>query len=336
MNSFVLLLFCLLFQVTQSHPTPLPLAIPVTSTNLDGGGTTSIPTLTSNSTPTNTDYDEQMKMQTTYNALRNHIYSYRYYYSSANPDLFESYKSLQNYEHFISEAFPDDWVEYSMYKCVLSFLSVMPSSLSTQFEAQLTDYQDWRYAESINTTPITTTPTMSSWDTSISVPTSGVYSKFYMFAKCLAMVEDGLEYGHWYDEYIMSKFDDSDLVGILDHYYDIKSDITEEVEELPNLTANYWYDCESFVKVLDGMPWKERVLNSAKSMFVSYSSVFTAPITLTNYDTTLKPNNYSKKGLSGGAIAGIVVGCFVFVAIVVAVIVVICMRKRSKLREGSN
>ncbi|GME77203.1 unnamed protein product [Ambrosiozyma monospora] len=338
MISFLLLLFCILVQVTHSHPAPLPLAIPVTSTSTslddDTPTQTSTATLTSTSTPTNTDNEEQLEMETTYIALRQHIYSYRNYYATANPELYSSFESLKDYEQFVSNIFPDGGVEYSIYNCMLSFLTVMPSSISSHFESLLTDNQDWYdTVTSINMTPITTTPTMSTWDTSISVPTSGVYSSFYMLAKCRAMVEDGLKYGHWYDEYFFTNFDDSNRGNIAMMYHNIKTDATEVANDgLPILNGGgYQYYCEEFIGLLDGMPWKERVLNLAKSRYVSYSSAFTTPITLEDQYTTLKPNNYGEKKLSGGAIAGIVVGCLVIVAIVVVVIVVaVCMKKRSK------
>ncbi|GME82723.1 unnamed protein product [Ambrosiozyma monospora] len=181
---------------------------------------------------------------------------------------------------------------------------------------------------------------MSSWDTSISVFSYYLdpYSSLYMLAKCSAMIEDGSKYGHWYDEYFMSSFDEDECDKIQYMYAVMKNDFTKEVSGLPILDGAYAIaNCPQFVTLLDDMPWKERVLASAKSRFLSYSSAFTTPIYIESQLTVLNPKNYGNKKLSGGAIAGIAVGCGVLVAMVVAVTVVfVCLKKRSKLNEGAK
>ncbi|GME73908.1 unnamed protein product [Ambrosiozyma monospora] len=349
---FLLITVLAIVKTVYSYPTPLPQPTVISSTIVDhandptatysSGPTFSIDfDSSSTSEPTTTDYDALRSLMLTFTAIEENLRYHPDYYYTAYPELYSSYESIKSY-YFSDLLLPDNTANYAFYEAALSFLTLIPSSLTAEYESYFSAESDFLHTVNstyltLNAFPNPETPSLTFYDTSLSVPTSGAYAALYLIAQCKALVDDQLQYGGQYNRYLASK---SATSGFYWDYLVPENVLESELKSVGtglneyNLLATDY--CSSYVGYMMtqlDVPWKARILAAAKTRYNSYSSEFTTPIYVDF--KTFKPTGYGHQGLSKGAIAGIVVGCVVFVAILVIAMIVV-FEKEIKERGSKN
>ncbi|GME74224.1 unnamed protein product [Ambrosiozyma monospora] len=267
------------------------------------------PTLTY--TPTTTDYEEVQRSWASYFAMYSEVMHNKFYYSSLNPDLFNSVKSIESYQSATTaQLYEDELAEYILSELIMSFYSFMPASKNDGFQttyssfySRLSYYGTLRIASI--TPPYSTTPSSSSWDTSISLPTSGAYSDLYMMAKCKALDADGNDYAGWYNIFI-STYESRSFIRSLTYNVVRLSRETGIPIVITNPSA--YTRCKKYISLIDVLPWKERVLADAKQRYQSYSSSFTTTIKIQGHTTLIPDHLQSHTNLSKGAKLGVIFG----------------------------
>ncbi|GMF01365.1 unnamed protein product [Ambrosiozyma monospora] len=217
-HSTYILSLLLVFQLAESFPTQIPITTAVTSTPTTENAINDIPSPTPTVSlmkraTTEPNYKTLKAQEATYGAMYEAILADTAYYSNANPDLYHSFQSIRQYRTRSSalDLYYDGVPDYLLHQCVTSFLTYFPSSSSFQssvFKDELTSLKSL-YADVESTffkwdqVPITETPSMTSWDADVIIPTSDAYSAIYMVAKCKALVDDGSSniIPHWRNEF---------------------------------------------------------------------------------------------------------------------------------------
>ncbi|GME73911.1 unnamed protein product [Ambrosiozyma monospora] len=193
-----------------------------------------------------------------YKELKNNLE----YYSSANPSLYSSIQWLAR-RPTVDDFYVDPVPNYLLHQYVQDCVSLLPAFKFEDFQRSVSEIYSslttYKYIESV-TTLYLTTPSPSSWDTPVSVPTSGDYSGLYMNAKCKALVDDCLDYPGWYNTFMYTDYSQQGLFStIKDHY--VYSIVDGTGIPFSDGAVFYRYeDCQTYVKLIDVLPWKERLL----------------------------------------------------------------------------
>ncbi|GME74226.1 unnamed protein product [Ambrosiozyma monospora] len=332
-------------QFIQCLPAPSPV------TTFDYPAETALNEAKRDSIPSTTstiDYVNVQRSIASYYALDREVHGHGQYYASAYPSLYSELQSIisevndKNTKYY-SDAVPD----YKLTECMLSFGTLVPGTRIWSYQSDYFDIYSQYTAKGTSylstfTKPYTETPSQTSVSTSDPIPSSGPYSDLYMIAKCKALVDDAKAYGGWYNSFLEG-YSDQNLVTSLMTSGFVNELAIDTAVPINDQNPFRYTQCSAYIKMIDILPWKERVLATAYSRYESYSAGFTTTISIYGY-TTLDPqaakstggsgsHRHHSSGVSKGAIAGIVIGCIVGV-VVVALFVWFCCKRSRKSSKG--
>ncbi|GME74375.1 unnamed protein product [Ambrosiozyma monospora] len=240
------------------------------------------------------------------------------YYSSVDPGLYQSVVQLTKTTSGLITLYDDPVPSYLLHQYIQDYVSLVPSSKMADFHKSISGYI---VSESTTITPLTTphltTPTVTSWDTDITLSTSGANAGLYVMARCKALADDCRDYPGWYNTFLSTVSQDNEYF-----FSRITQNIVYSLSDgssLPLSSDNFslYEECIDYVDLIHTLPWKQRVLAAAKIHYQDYSIALTEPFTVSGY-TTLDPNggnsdepekqkNYMQP-LSAGICSGIVIG----------------------------
>ncbi|GME81416.1 unnamed protein product [Ambrosiozyma monospora] len=271
------------------------------------------------------------------------------FYSSANPSLYGSVTQILEPSTGFTTIFLDPVPTYLLHQYMQEYISCIPTTKTEVFQSNVTKYYTTLSIQGgvqHLSKPELTTPTMTSWDTSVETPTSAPYNTYYLYAKCKALVDDCSLYPGWYNTFIHTNEFSSLMTSIIS-YYRVFSIPDDSIFLLPH-TDNYYYDnmddyfdCKSYIKLIDLVPWKERLLAAAKTHYQDYSTAYVqysisqssgAAEQATQFadDDDQKQDTNMPGRINWRAIIGIAVGGFVFSALVLISLVSLCRRGRKR------